>query len=183
MSKPSKTRRILRSLMVAVIGGAIALGGVFVVQSRSGGASDTGSQTSTPTTVAAPKVGWLAAVPYCILFLRWTEAQRSMHRNRTGRRLPPPLVVVVADPRLSERVRHHDRRRRSRAVRESRHSTDGNGVERCAAARVSRSRTARRFRSSFKRAPWPTSTRPGRRRGRRSTRPERRPRPSHWCRR
>ena len=78
MSKPSKTRRILRSLMVAVIGGAIALGGVFVVQSRSGGASDTGSQTSTPTTVAAPKVGWLAAVPYCILFLRWTEAQRSI---------------------------------------------------------------------------------------------------------
>jgi hypothetical protein len=79
MSKPSRTRRVLRLLLVAVTGAAIALGGVFVVQSRSDGASDAGAPPTTPTTVATSQVGWLAAVPYCVLFLRWTQAERSIN--------------------------------------------------------------------------------------------------------
>jgi hypothetical protein len=78
MSGRTGTRRVMRSLVIAMTGAAIALGGVFVVQSRSGGASDAGSTGPTPTTLASSKVGWLAAVPSCVLFLRWTPAEKSI---------------------------------------------------------------------------------------------------------
>jgi hypothetical protein len=77
MSTPSRTRRLLRSLVIAATGAAVALGGVFVANSRSSGASDTGA-TRTTTTVTTSKVGWLAAVPFCVLFLRWTQTDQTI---------------------------------------------------------------------------------------------------------
>jgi len=88
MSRKSKTRRVLRWLATAVTGAAVALGAVLVVQSRSDGSSDPGSSNTTPTTAASPAVGWLAAVPFCVLFLQWTQKDKSI----TG-------TAQAADPR------------------------------------------------------------------------------------
>ena len=88
MSRKSRTRRVLRWLAAAVTGAAVALGAVLVVQSRSDGSSDPGSSNTTPTTAASPETGWLAAVPYCVLFLKWTQADKSI----TG-------TAQAADPR------------------------------------------------------------------------------------
>lgn len=46
MSRPSKTRRALRSLAIAVTGAAVALGAVFLVHSGSSGASDPGTDAN-----------------------------------------------------------------------------------------------------------------------------------------
>ena len=80
MSGKSRTRRTLRSLVIAAAGAAVALAGVLVVRSRSSGATDVPSPRATPTTVAAPdpRVGWLAAVPFCVVFLRWTQTDQSI---------------------------------------------------------------------------------------------------------
>ena len=67
---------MLRALAIAATGAAVALVAVFLVDVSSSG----GDSGPTPPVSSAeePNTGWLGAVPYCVLFLRWTETHGSL---------------------------------------------------------------------------------------------------------
>ena len=58
-------------------GAAVALGGVFVVQAGSSGGTS-GSPTTTLANATSGKVGWVGTVPFCVLFLRWTQSEQAI---------------------------------------------------------------------------------------------------------
>lgn len=66
----------MRALAIAVTGAAVALSAVALWDAHSNG-SDT-SSTPPASAAAESSVGWLGAVPYCVLFLRWTENHSSL---------------------------------------------------------------------------------------------------------
>src|SRR5436190_7441907 len=76
MSRRFRPGRMLRALAIAATGAAVALAAVFLADVNSSG----GDSGPTPPTSSAeePSIGWLGAVPYCVLFLRWTETHGSL---------------------------------------------------------------------------------------------------------
>jgi len=89
----------VRALVIAAVGAAVALSAVFVWDSNSSG-SDPGSAPP-PSVSTESSVGWLGAVPFCVLFLRWTEdhgsltgvAQAVDTRSDTSKRLSWTLPI------------------------------------------------------------------------------------------
>src|ERR1700730_8092018 len=77
MSRRSRTRRALRLIGIAMAGAAVALGAVFVAQAGSSGGSG-GSPSPTQANATSDKLGWVGTVPFCVLFLRWTQSGQAI---------------------------------------------------------------------------------------------------------
>src|SRR5213083_3563137 len=75
MSRRFRPGRMLRALAIAATGAAVALAAVFLADVNSSGGD---SGPTPPTSAEEPSIGWLGAVPYCVLYLRSTETHGSL---------------------------------------------------------------------------------------------------------